>query len=74
MRSNGIACRGLCCSVNSFYNVAQRLILPMTRVIEVTALAVMTAGIIMLAHRAPAVARQRAEAETQAETTGSEAA
>ena len=40
---------------------------PADIVIEVAALAVMTAGIIMLAHRAPAVARQRA-AETQAET------
>jgi len=47
---------------------------PADIVIEVAALAVMTAGIIMLAHRAPAVASQRAAAEAQAATASREAA
>ena len=43
-------------------------------VIEVAALAVMTAGIIMLAHRAPVVASQRAAAEARTATASREAA
>jgi drug/metabolite transporter (DMT)-like permease len=47
---------------------------PADIVIEVVALAVMTAGIIMLAHRAPVVAGQRKAAEAQTATASREAA